>query len=108
METETAADMKILYSGPDGNSGVYNIDWQHLYSGPTTKPYLLKDLGQTINFKVKGLLAIQWTLVQKVAGPTTEGVPDNYPAGGEGWVVTYLAETPDGYYGDAVGVMRVG
>ena len=106
IETETVADMRTLYAG-NGNGGVAGYGYVKLFDAGKT--ILLKDLGQTIDFKVKGLLAIQWRLVQIVSGPTTEGVPADYPAGGEGWVVTYIDESPSDFYaGEFVGVMRVG
>ena len=132
VETATPEDMRVLYCNngapPYEFVGINNMDWYLLYdtvSPPVThKPFLLKDLGQTIDFKINGLLAIQWRLVQIISGPragdgstiwdgtTSEGVPANYPAGGEGWVVTYLESSPNNpgtsYYRDTVGVMRVG
>ena len=95
IETMTYADMLNLYGV------VNNIDYISLPAGT-----LLKDLGKRVRFMFGGLLYIEWTLVQRMNGPTTEGVGNI--ATDVFYVPTYVANQLSASVDEIVFVARLG
>lgn len=95
IETMTYADMLNLYGV------VYDT---HYTSLPAST--LLKDLGKRVQFMFGGLLYIEWTLVQQMNGPTTEGVGNI--ATEVFYVPTYVADQVSADALEVVGVARLG
>ena len=100
INTNTVADMNTLYNQ------VYDQEYDKIPLGA-----LLKDMGKTVDFTVNGMLALRWTLVQRVNGAATEGVPEKAVDGfgndtNVGYIVTYCAD--QSYYDEAVVCVRTG
>jgi hypothetical protein len=85
VSTTSISDMQALY-------GFVKDQSIEGFEG-NTPPFLLRDMGQNIDFLINGLLAIRLRLVQFMYGPSSEGVDTAWNVGDTLYVPIFVSDS---------------